>query len=129
MTTLTAPMLNFFTVESDTEVECEVCGNLFEPARNQRGRAKYCPGCRDEATRVLAKANRDKKSVMVNVTGDPWMNLAYGVIKQAKVDTEKGDRDAWQWWVSELPLWIRACGIEMRPSYLRRLRNFRIEDK
>lgn len=113
--------LAWFAPDLDTiEVECEVCGRTFETFRNQSGRAKYCPDCRDEATRVLAKTCRDNKNL--TTTGDPTTNLVYGIYKQAVINARKGDRDAWQWIETDLELWLRACGLSLKPSERKRIR-------
>lgn len=130
MTTLTAPMLAFFTVESDTvEMTCQECGHTFEVSNRQTGRAKYCPECRDEAGNRQKLAHYHANFKIKNETGDPAVNLALAVIENAKYDASKGNDEAKEFLADGAELWIRACGISLRPSYLRRLRNFRIEDK
>ena len=39
-----------------------------------------------------------RTSADANITGDPVTNLVYAVCHQAVVDSDKGDRDAKQWW-------------------------------
>lgn len=126
MTTLTA-MLNFFTVESDTvEMTCQECGHTFEVSNRQTGRAKYCPECRDEVFLKKQLGRYYEKRAALLDTGDPATNLAKAVIEHARFDASKGNDEAKEFLADGAELWIRACGIEMRPSYLRRLRNFRM---
>ena len=57
-----------------------------------------------------------------NITGDPVTNLVYAVCHQAVVDSDKGDRDAKQWLVSDMELWLKCCGLNLRPSQRMRIR-------
>ena len=112
----------YFAPEPDNaEAVCEVCGNTFETSKTQRNRAKYCPDCRDEATRNKQLENYKNHGVH-SVTGDPVTNLVFAVCKQAKIDSDKGDRDAKQWLVTDMELWLRACGLSLKPSEIMRIR-------
>ena len=57
-----------------------------------------------------------------NITGDPVLNLVYAVCRRAVLDSKGGDPDAKQWLVSDMELWLRCCGLELRPSQRRRIR-------
>lgn len=125
MTTLTVQMLAFFTVEPDTtEVECQECGKIFEVSNRQKGRAKYCPDCREEAHRTLRMSNYHANFKIKNETGDSAINLALAVIENAKYDATRGSDEAKEFLANGAGLWIRACGIEIRPSYLEALKNY-----
>ena len=63
-----------------------------------------------------------RTSADANITGDPVTNLVYAVCRQAKIDSDNGDRDAKQWLVTDMELWLKACGIDLRPSERIRVR-------
>ena len=65
-----------------------------------------------------------RTSADANITGDPVTNLVYAVCRQAIIDKNKGDRDAWQWLVAPdgMELLLKAAGIDLRPSQRLRIR-------
>lgn len=112
--------LNWFAAESDTvEVECQECGKRFEVDKHTAWGAKYCSECYAERERNRARAIAKNKQ---DITGDPVTNLVYAVCRQAVIDSDNGDRDAKQWLVTDMELWLKACGLDLRPSERMRIR-------
>lgn len=112
--------LTWFASEPD-EAECTECGRSFEVTKGHR-KTKFCPDCRKQKDGERSLAYYYDVKRIASVTRDPVMDLVFAVCKQATIDSNNGDRDAKQWLVTDMELWLRACGLSLRSSERERIR-------
>ena len=107
-------MLKFFTPDSDVvTIACEDCGKVFDVLQKQKGRIHKCDDCQKESRRRKGKATYvalDMRSV-----GEPSLDLALAVIRQAKYEAHRGSYEAKEYLEAEdgAQLLLRVAGIPL----------------
>ena len=130
-------MLNWYVPDTDIETRyCIECG-IEVISKTKNAPVKYCPDCYKEHVRQTSNENARKAGRVKYVFDDPIIDLVYAVLKTALDDrdwqrTFKPDKHdlnlvdcGAQEFIEDggVELWLRALGINVRPSMSKRLRD------